>query len=168
MSSASARRLLTIAIHPTARGFGWVAFEGPFTPFDWGTVEARRDKNRKCLERVERLFERLQPSTLVLEAFDKRNSVRTDRIARLCRAMVALAADHSMEVVIFTRRDIQVCFRPVGAATRQEIAEAIARHVPALQHHLPSKRRAWDSEHKRMPIFSAAALVLTHFRLPLG
>ena len=47
---------------------GWVVFEGPFAPYDWGLCEPSRKKNAKCLQRVERLIERFRPHTLVLEA----------------------------------------------------------------------------------------------------
>lgn len=155
---------LTMAFHPTSRGFGWVAFEGPFAPYDWGTVSAKGDKNAVCLRALEKLLNRLQPETLVLEASGRRSSVRSARIDRLCQAATALAADRGADVAVYTRGDIQSCFRTVGARSRQEIAEAVVRHVDALRHRLPSKRRPWDPEDRRMSLFCAAALVLTHYR----
>jgi hypothetical protein len=49
--------------------------------------------------------------------------------------------------------------------TRQEVAEAVARHLEPFQQHLPKRRRPWDGEDERMALFSAAAVLLTHFRL---
>lgn len=165
MMSAALRPSLTLAIHPNTRGFGWVAFDGPFNAHDWALIHADGDKNSKCLRSVERLFERLQPETLVLEAFERSSSQRADRIARLCRAIVALAVDRRIEVAVYRRGDVQATFASVGARTRHEIAQAVARHVEALRPRLPAQRKPWQSEDKRMPLFAAAALVLTHFQL---
>jgi hypothetical protein len=164
MTAATPRKPLTVAIHPNSRGFGWVAFEGPFAPYDWGSVFIRRDKNSESLRRIEAMFARLTPDTLVIESFDKRVPRRGDRIVRLYKSVLALAADRGLEVAIYTRDQIRACFAHLGAKTRHEIAEAVARHIDALRHRLPKNRRAWEGEDWRMALFSAAALVLTHFQ----
>jgi len=155
---------LTFAVHATDRGFGYVAFEGPFTPYDWGNVFAKGDKNAVCLRKIEDLIERFAPETLLLEAFGKGTSLRSERIARLYRAIISLAATRSVNVVVYTRSDIRTAFRTVGAVTRQEIADAVARHVDAFGHQLPKPRKPWQSEDRRMALFNAGALVLTHYR----
>ncbi len=165
MTAAPPPKGLTLAVHPFKSGLGWVAFEGPFSPFDWGMVRAHRDKNASCLRKVEKLLGRFLPDTLVLEVFDRRISARSDRISNLCRAIVAVASDRGVEVAVYSRGDVRACFASVGARTRQEIAEAVARHVDAFRHQLPEKRRPWDSEDRRMAIFAAGALVLTHYQL---
>lgn len=156
---------LIFALHATSRGFGYVIFEGAFTTYDWGIVTARGDKNAVCLRKLEAMLARFTPDTLVLEAYGKNASQRHDRIARLYRAIASLAANRGIEVVIYTRGDIQTCFASVGAVTRQEIAEAVARHIDALGHRLPKARKPWQSEDRRMALFSAAALGLTHYQL---
>lgn len=164
MMPATLRPALTLGIYPTARGFGWIVFEGPFAPFDWAVVGVKADKNSACLRAIESLIERFHPETLVLEAFERRSSARANRITRLCRAITCLAEDRGVSVAVYRRSDITDCFRTIGAVTRQEIAEAVARHVYALRHRLPKNRRMWESEDKRMSLFNAAALVLTHYR----
>lgn len=156
---------VTLAIHPDRRGFGWVAFTGPFAVHDFGRPTTKRDKNAACLEKVETLLERFHPETVVLESFDRPYSLRPVRTARLCRAIAALAADRGVEVAIYTRADVAACFLDVGARTRDEIAQAVARHVDALRDRLPKRRKPWHAEDPRMALFSAAALVLTHYRL---
>jgi Holliday junction resolvasome RuvABC endonuclease subunit len=154
-----------LGIHPTSRGLGWIVFEGPFSPHDWGNALARRgDKNAKCIVHVEKLLARFEPDTIVFEAFEKRRSARADRIALLGRAITALAADRGIEVAIFTRGEVKACFASVGAVSRQQIAEAVSRHLPALAHRVPKPRRPWESDHPRMALFSAAALVLTQYQ----
>lgn len=163
--SAPRYRALTLAVHPNSRGMGWVAFEGPFSPYDWGILGTRgRDKNARCLLKIETLIHRLTPETLVLEAFERRDSIRRDRIASLGRAIVALAISHGVDVAIYTFNDVRTCFANVGARTRQEIAEAIGRQFALFHHMLPRKRRPWQAEGWRMSTFSATALVLAHYQ----
>jgi Holliday junction resolvasome RuvABC endonuclease subunit len=159
------RRPFTLAVHPTARGMGWIVFEGPFAPHDWGHTTARKgDKNAVCLTAVEKLLNRFSPETIVLEAFEKKGSKRADRICRLGRAVVALAQELRIEVAIYTRGDVRACFAGVGASTRQQIAEAVARHFVPLRHRVPKARRPWEADPPRMALFNAAALVLTHYQ----
>ena len=164
MSASAPRRPLTLGVYPTVRGFGWIAFEGPLAAYDWGLVEVMGEKNARCLRKLERLIERLQPETLVLEAFEKEDSIRADRIARLCRGMISIAHGRGLDAAIYGRPEIELCFGPVGARTRQEIAEVVARNVEVLRSRLPNKRRPWQSDDRRMALFCAAAVVLTHFR----
>ena len=168
MTAARPRPPRTFAVHPTARGFGWVAFEGHLTPYDWGLVGTKADKNMTCLRKVDALIARFLPDTLVLEAFERHDSVRHDRITRLCRSIVSLAADRGVDVAIYTREQIRACFASVGAKSRHEIAQAVVRHVDALRNWLPQARKPWDSEHRRLAVFAAAALVLTHHQLGTG
>lgn len=163
--TSSSRLGFVIGLHPTAHRLGWIVFEGPFAPHDWGNALARGgDKNSRCLEYIEKLISRYEPDAIVLEAFEKRHSARADRIALLGRAIVALATERNIEVVIFTRGEVKACFASVGAVSRQQIAEAVSRSVPALAHRIPKQRRPWQSDHPRMSLFSAAALVLTHYQ----
>jgi Holliday junction resolvasome RuvABC endonuclease subunit len=164
MIGSAVRKPLTFAVYPTARGFGWAALSGPYAPHSGGLVEVTKDMNVTCLRKIGVLLDQLEPEMLVLEAFEKRNSARTDRIAKLSRALVCMANDRSIEFAIYTRKDIEKCFETIGARTRYEIAEAIARHVPALAPRLPAKRQPWKADDRRMALFNAAALVFTHYR----
>lgn len=159
-------RALVLGVHPTARGFGFAVFEAPFSVFDAGQIEVKRraGKNARCIRKFEKLLERLRPETLVLEAFDTKNSARTPRIRRLCLALVELASDLGLELAVYTRADVHKAFETVGAKTRDEIAEAVLRQFPALNMHYPGRRKPWEGEDRRQAIFSAAALVLTHYR----
>lgn len=156
---------LVFAIHATSRGFGYVVFEGPFAPYDWGSVIARGDKNAVCLAKANKMLERFMPETLVLEVYGKDSSNRSARIAKLYKAITALAINHGIDVEVYSRSEIQASFASVGAVTRQEIAEAVARIVPAFSHRKPKLRKPWQSEDRRMAMFCAAALVLTHYQM---
>jgi Holliday junction resolvasome RuvABC endonuclease subunit len=165
MSAATPRKPLTIAIHPNAWGYGWVALEGPFAPYDWGVLYMRKDLNAQCLRRIEEMFRKFLPDTIVLEAYEPHVSARRERTTRLCRGVAALAIDRGVDVAVYTRQQVQSCFASVGARTRHEVAEAVARHLEILRPRLPKPRRAWEGEDRRTALFSAAALALTHYQL---
>ncbi len=78
---------------------------------------------------------------------------------------VGMAMDRGIEVAIYAKGEVQACFASVGARTRHEIAEAVVRHIDAFRYKLPNKRKAWQGEDRRMSLFAAAALVITHYRL---
>lgn len=153
-----------LGFHPTSRGFGWVVFEGPFRPIDWGLVGARKDKNAVCLQSLDRLLERFAPEVLVLEAYDRETTRRAGRIARLGALVRDLADERGIETAVYSRAEIREAFVEVKARTRREIAQAVAQHLEVFRHRLPPPRRPWDSEDARESLFAAAAVVLTYHR----
>jgi hypothetical protein len=163
MTRPLSHRPLVLGFHPTARGFGWVVFENPFKLVTHGTYEPRGDKNSGCLRKLTWLLKVCAPEVLVIESFDRASSLRSKRIRKLCLSAVTAAADHGAVIACLTRSDVQEAFELVGARTRDEIAEAVAAHVPTLRTHLPSRRKQWDGEDKRLSVFAAAALVLAHY-----
>ena len=155
---------LVLAVHPTTRGFGWVLFEGPLAPVDWGMASSPRASNAKLIARFERLLARYEPSVLVLEEFE--GGTRVDRIQRLCRSMIHLAACKGAETPVYRRNAVRTVFGSVGARTRYEIAQTIAQHIDALSHLKPRRRmRLWENPDRRQSLFDAAALALTYFAL---
>ncbi len=160
---------LVFGFHPSSRGFGWVAFEAPFQPFDWGLREGGLDKNRYCLKRLEALLDRLKPDVLVMEAYESGVTRRSARIHRLCEAVRDAADGRGIEVMSYTRADIQRAFAGVKAHSRRDIAEAVAKHIDAFRHRLPRhRRRPWETEDSRSALFAAAAVALTYFSGGVG
>lgn len=164
MRPFATKRDLVMALYPSSTGMGWVAFEGPLSVFDWAIFTAKWDKNRKCLRKLDKLLQRLQPQVLVLEVFDGDKRRRACRIRKLCRKMMKVAAERGVHVEIYAREEVAACFAELGASTREEIAAAITRLVDGFEHRLPPRRRPWMSEDPRMALFNAAALALTHYR----
>lgn len=162
-----AKQGLVLALHATSRGFGYVVFEGPSAPYDWGIVGAKGDKNAHCLRKFEMMLDRLIPETLLLEeAASVAN--RSRRIAKLYAATASMAASRGIEVVIYRLGQIKACFASVGAVTRQEIAEAVGRNIEAFHHRMPKQRKPWQAQDRRMAMFCAAALVLTYYQLEVS
>ncbi len=158
------RRPLVLGVHPTSHGLGWAVFESPFAIHSFGVYTARGDKNAGCLRKLARLLAHYEPEAFVLEAFAKDVSLRSERIRKLCLSMVTLAAEHGAELAVYRREDVEKCFSHVKATTRDQIAAAVAEHLPALRVHLPKLRKPWDGEDKRLSVFAASALVLTHYQ----
>ena len=155
---------LVLAIYPFTRGLAFALFESPLSPVDWGVKDIRSvRKNALALEAAEQLIERLQPDVLVLEDFSGKSSDKGERVRRLQQLIANFAAGEAIEVHRYSRKHIRECFKPVGAVTRYEIAQAIASRIHAFGHRLPPVRKIWKSEAARMGLFDAAALALTFY-----
>lgn len=156
---------IVLGFKPSSHGFGWVAFSSPLSIHDWGLSDMQKERNAGCLRKLEKLLCRLEPHTIVLEAYEPHSAKRSTRIVRLCRAVVALAQDRGIEVAVYSKGEVKACFSSVGAQSRQEIAEAVARTFDLLRDRLPAPRQPWQGPHRRMAMFDAAAVVLTHYQL---
>lgn len=75
---------------------------------------------------------------------------------------MSLAQTNAVDVAIYTRADVRAWFAHYGARTRQQIAEAVARHHEPLRRLVPKARKPWESEGRNMQLFNAAALAMTH------
>src|SRR5690348_4112910 len=106
---------IALGFKPTSHGFGWVAFSSPMTIHDWGLSEMQKERNAGCLRKLEKLLNRLEPHTIVLEAFEPPSTKRSTRIVRLCCAVVTLAQDRGIEVGIYSKGEVKACFASVGA-----------------------------------------------------
>ena len=155
---------LVLSIYPFSRGFAFVLFEGPESPFDWGVKEIKeKHKNTKTLDAIKRLIDRYRPEVLVIEDTIGKETRRTSRIRKLYRMLVHLAATEYVELRRITKTEVKACFLSVGASTKYEIAKAIATQIPAFVHRMPPIRKPWMSEDPRQSLFDAAALGIAYF-----
>jgi hypothetical protein len=160
----TSRYNLVAAIHLNSRGFGFVLFEGPLAPLDWGAAEARgKEKRETLLARVDALFARYQPNVIVLQDMSEGGTHRPHHIRHLNEAIVEIAQRYGFPVHFFSRAEVRECFAYLGAVTKDTIAGGIAKRIPAFERFLPPPRKTWKSEDARMGIFDAAALALTLF-----
>jgi hypothetical protein len=155
------RGRLLLAIYPTTRGFGFVVFEGRQRTIDWGVKDARGDKNRKVLVKIEELISWYRPDIIVLEDAHGVDSRRTDRIRQLHLQVVELAKMRKIALRQFTRRDIRAAFASRNASTRYEIAQAVCQELPDLAPWLPPPKKIWMSEDRWLGMFDAASLGMT-------
>jgi len=153
-----------LAIYPFSRGFAFVLFEGPESPFDWGVREIKeKHKNTKTVDAIKKLIDRYRPEVLVIEDTNSRASRRTSRIRKLYRMLAHLAIAEYVDVRRCPREEVTKYFASVGARTKYEIAKAISMQIPAFTHRMPVFRRPWMSEDPRQSLFDAAALGLTYY-----
>ena len=155
---------LVLSIYPFSRGFAFVLFESPASPFDWGVKEIReKHKNTKTLDEIKKLIDRYRPDVLIIEDATGMASRRNSRIRKLYRMLAHFAEAEYLELHRCSKTEVKACFATVGASTKYEIAKAIATQIPAFAHRVPRLRRVWMSEDPRQSLFDAAALGLTYF-----
>lgn len=158
------RYRFVLVVYPSSRGLAYVVFEGLLSPLDWGVKEVRgRNRHGESLRIVRRLLEQYQPETVVLQDTSRRGTTRAERIRTLNLAIGELAEVYGIPVYAYSRAQVRQCFASFAVTTKQTIAEAIIKHIPAFKRYLPPPRRPWMSEHARMSLFDAAALGITHF-----
>lgn len=154
---------LVMALYPNARGFAYVIFEGPSCPVDWGICEVLHKEGRvsACVRRISMLIDRYRPDYLVSRA------VGNSRTA-IARIMIEAAEKHAQRNGVtnyrLSRIDIQRTFAQAGSSTRHAIAQAIAKDIPMFAPLIPSARKIWNGEDRRMGLFDAAALALTYIQ----
>ena len=163
MTNANPQNLV-LSIYPFTRGFAFVLFEGPASPFDWGVKEIKeKHKNAKTLDDIKELIDRYRPEVLVIEDTTNGESRRTSRIRKLYRMLVHLAVAEYVDLCRLKKSQVKESFGFVGAESKYEIAKAIAIQIPAFAHRIPPFRKPWVSEDSRQNLFDAAALGLTFY-----
>ena len=159
--------LCVLSIYPMIQGFAYILFAGPTNPIDWGigyiaTSNAKR--NTKMLSRIEELMTKYQPDAIVIEDYLETRFHRSPRMLRLYRSMTHIAQTKAIDVCRVAKTDVLKCFGTVGAKTKHEIAQAVARQFPEFAHRLPKKRQVWDPQQRTMGLFTAAALAVVFYQ----
>lgn len=163
MSNGNAKQKLALAIHPSTRGFGFVLFEGPKLPIDWGVKDTRVDKNAQGLQKIRELIDFYHPDVIVVEDYAGEGSRRCKRVQQLIKDIKRLAGKNKIKTHSYSRSAIRKTFSQFGAQTKYQIAKKIAAWLPIFALRLPPVRKAWMSEDYRMSIFDAVSLALTFF-----
>ena len=122
------------------------------------------DRANRCLKRIDSLLVLHTPDMLILQDMSRRGTRRAPRIRALNYQTLLLAMRRGIPVRTFSRAEVLDYFEAFGATTKQQIAETVAKYVPALSLYVPPPRKPWKSEDARMGIFEAAALVWTYLR----
>ena len=160
---------LVLSIYLDRRGFGFVLFEGPLAPIDWGTREARGEgRNQRCIIGITALLERYRPDALILQDTTSAGTRRSLRVQELNACIGELAEGYGIPTYAYARNQVREAFELSVGANKDLIAEAIAKHIPAFERYLPPRRKPWMAEHARMSLFDAAALALTFYQNRAG
>lgn len=163
MNSIRINGARVLAIAPCVQGIGFIVFNGPHMPIDWGIKWTRHQKNAKGVAKITELIDCYQPEIVVFEDHRGEGSRRAIRIEDLLNSIAAMARRRNIETACYSRRHVRHHFAGDGAATKSRIAKSIAEALPELAPRLPAKRKIWLPEHADMSIFDAASLALTHF-----
>ena len=156
---------LLLAVHPTARGFGWALFEGPLAPVDWGVANTKGNRSARSMAKFEKLLNQYQPSAVILEKSGKSAKARNRRMQVLENTMSGFARNRDIDTLFYSRAEVGKAVADDASATRHRVARAVAEHFPILRHRLPPARALWQPEDDRQCLFDAAALGITHYAL---
>lgn len=163
------RYALVLSIYLNTRGFSFIVFEGPLSPFDWGIREARGSlKGAQCLTRITNVIEQHLPDILVVQDTSEQGTRRAQWIGDLNQAVCRLGQQRNIPVFAYSRDQIRSAFEGYGCPNKQCLAELIAKYIPAFERYVPPPRKPWMSEDSRMGLFDAAALALVFFRKGFG
>jgi len=168
MSTSDIQFLRVLAIDPSPSGFGYVVIEEPSELIDFGTKTVKGDKNFESLKRIEELINYTCPHVIIVEDITKKGALRRERVRRLIRDIIKLAAGQKIKAFTVSRLEAKAIFSRSVAFNKHQIASIIAAQFPELRPYLPPPRKSWMPEDSRMSIFDAAALALTLLRLHKG
>jgi RNase H-fold protein (predicted Holliday junction resolvase) len=149
-----------LGISVSTRGIGYAVLEKGILVSYGDKAVKKGKKNKKCVEKAQKLIDLFQPTMIVLEATSVKGSRRGPRIRALTKKLRKLAESNQIKAKLFSQKQIKQSFFENGEGTKHDWAEAIVQRFPELAHKLPSKRLPWTSENSRMGIFDAMALAL--------
>jgi hypothetical protein len=153
-----------LALNLTSRGFVFVLFTAPLSPFDWGErVVARIDRHAGTLRAVEVIMERYHPEVIVIEDEAAAARLRGSRAAALYQDMAVLAERMGALSFAYTKEAVFRTFEKYQPQSKHDIAKVIAAHISEFRYHLPAKRRLWAKPSAWQALFDAAALGLTYY-----
>jgi hypothetical protein len=145
------------------RGFGYVIFEEPFSLAEFGFARIKGDKYLTTMAHFERLLTEFDPATVVLEDAEAPGSRRHHRVRDLIKGLTDLGRERGVTVALLPRTAVVARFSSGEArATKQVVAETLARHFPELRFKVPKPRKIYESKHEPMSIFDALALAVTY------
>jgi Holliday junction resolvasome RuvABC endonuclease subunit len=109
------------------------------------------------------MLTRFRPDVLVVEDIHERETNRTIRLKRICKAIKPAAADLSIDIAVVSRKNVRAAFAFFGATNKLEIASVIAEKIEAFAPRMPKARRSWEGQDPRMALFDAASRGLTYY-----
>jgi hypothetical protein len=117
-----------------------------------------------CLgQGFDRILNTYKPSALIVRGTSGMDA--NPRKRKIAAAIKRRTKQNSVEVISIGPASIRRYFDRYNAATKYQIAQSVATLLPELGWKLPRNRKPWETEHYRMSIFDAAALVVAHLAL---
>jgi hypothetical protein len=154
-------RYLGIDVRP--RRFGFVVIENSIV-LDSGIRMCDKSEFDNCLgQGFDRILKTYKPSALIVR--ETKGVQANPRKRRVAAAIKRRTRQHHIEVISIKPAVIRRYFGRYNAVTKYEMAQSVATLFPELAWKLPRNRKPWETEHHRMSIFDAAAVVVTHLTL---
>jgi len=161
MSKKTPKFSRSLAIAPSTRGFGYAILEGDTTLVDWGVKTVKADKNARTIAKVRQLVTKYEPTVIVIQDYAAKPCRRSDRIRALGAAIIALASECGLPIVLLSHQQIRKVFFGDGDGTKHEIAKILAARLPEeLASRLPPSVNSGWSQDYRMDIFDAVGLAV--------
>jgi hypothetical protein len=152
-----------VAIEARRSRFGYAIFEGPNKLLDWGASAVPSHLTGRLAaaavrKRVVSVLRRCHPESVVVKRPRVTRTGKTTTPGPIFRAVRREGAAMRMPIETLTRADIKEAFRPLGARTKDDIAEVIVGIFPELLPRLPHRRNnRWKPEWRGMIVFDAIA-----------
>lgn len=127
---------------------------------EWGSRGLGSDVSA-FLDRLSKLVERYRPDVLVVE--DAGGSRKGERVRECLVWAEQWAVDHDLRVRPVEREAFLRYLQRISVGTKYEVAQSLTALFPELSSLLPKKRRAWESESKRLSLFVAIARGLWYY-----
>jgi hypothetical protein len=155
MSQSVTARILAIDLRSSTIGFA--VFEMPILLLDWGNRDLIADL---CSTFIMSLLRRYEVSFMVVRGIKVGGRRDTPRARNGLRLIREVARRHGVEVVTIGDRRFTTFFRCYNRQTKYEIASFMTAVFPELSRALPSKRKCFQPENRRMSAFDAVALAV--------
>lgn len=161
MLEPSLNRVMTLDIR--SRRFGYVIFDGPHTLLDYG-IRTHADGEHSVLERrLNSLQSMFAPSTILVRKTLERSQSKTPTIRPAFNIVKSFARRTVVAVRLIDGSKIRRFFTRKAGTNKHDVARMVADRFPELSWRLPAKRKPWQSEPARMPLFDAASLGVFYF-----
>jgi hypothetical protein len=142
---------------------GFVVIENAVI-LDCGVRTCDRSQFDECLgQGFDRILKTYSPSAMIVRGVT--GLATNPRKRRVATAIRRRSKQYNMGIISIRDSVIRSCFGRHGATTKYQIAQCVATLLPELAWKLPHKRKPWESEHYRMSIFDAAAVVIAFLEL---
>lgn len=158
--------MITLALYPNARGFGYAVIQSPCEFYDYGVAHVRPISNQKCIKRIKKLINRYTPTNIIIQKLEGKNSHKTKRVTSLLQDIVQLAKDLNLNLFQYTREQIRFVFSEYGAKSKYEIACLITDWFKEdLEDYVPTYRKPWMCEYHTQGLYDAVSLYLVWWYL---
>jgi hypothetical protein len=152
-----------LGIDVRSRRFGFVVIENSIV-LDSGIRMCDKSGFDNCLgQGFDRILKAYNPSALIVRGTDGIHANPKKR--KVIAAIKRRTKQYNVEVISIRPATIRNYFSPHDATTKYQIAQSVATLLPELAWKLPRNRKPWETEHHRMSIFDAAAVVIAHLEL---